>query len=114
MQGTSYHTFASVKYYRTTLYDSFISIGRNGKARNPRVPRENQLGKLMLLRRSMMWITACAGMIESVKNKADKKMVAALDAIPWKERQWGHALARNTINVKQKLGLGSGKNGKRF
>ena len=48
------------------------------------------------------------------KNKADKKMVAALDAIPWKERQWGHALARNTINVKQKLGLGSGKNGKRF
>ena len=56
------------------------------------------------------------------KNKADKKMVAALDAIPWKERQWGHALARNTINVKQKLGLGVGgargasrpKNGKRF
>ena len=47
------------------------------------------------------------------KNKADKKMVAALDAIPWKERQWGHALARNTINVKQKLGLGA-KNGKRF
>ena len=41
------------------------------------------------------------------KNKADKKMVAALDAIPWKERQWGHALARNTINVKQKLGLGA-------
>ena len=57
------------------------------------------------------------------KNKADKKMVAALDAIPWKERQWGHALARNVINTKQKLGLGSkipgrslgsGKNGKRF
>ena len=58
------------------------------------------------------------------KNKADKKMVAALDAIPWKERQWGHALARNIINTKQKLGLGfasppfgrlgSGKNGRRF
>ena len=47
------------------------------------------------------------------KNKADRKMVAALDAIPWKERQWGHALARNTINVKQKLGLGV-KNGRRF
>ena len=47
------------------------------------------------------------------KNKADRKMVAALDAIPWKERQWGHALARNTINVKQNLGLGV-KNGKRF
>ena len=42
-------------------------------------------------------------------------MVAALDAIPWKERQWGHALARNTINVKQKLGLGfTPKNGRRF
>ena len=51
--------------------------------------------------------------IRHCKNKADKKMVAALDAIPWKERQWGHALARNTINVKQKLGLGA-KNGKRF
>ena len=60
------------------------------------------------------------------KNKADKKMVAALDVIPWNERQWGHALARNTINVKQKLGLGASgaegqgrdasrpKNGKRF
>ena len=34
--------------------------------------------------------------------------------IPWKERQWGHALARNTINAKQKLGLGAPKNGKRF
>ena len=48
------------------------------------------------------------------KNKADRKMVAALDAIPWKERQWGHMLARNTINAKQKLGLGALKNGKRF
>ena len=40
-------------------------------------------------------------------------MVKSLDAIPWKERQWGHALARNVIDVKQKLGLGV-KNGKRF
>ena len=57
------------------------------------------------------------------KNKADRKMVAALDAIPWKERQWGHALARNIINTKQKLGLGFAsppfgrlgvKNGRRF
>ena len=39
-------------------------------------------------------------------NVADKKMVRALDAIPWNERQWGHWLARNTINTKQKLGLG--------
>ena len=48
------------------------------------------------------------------KNKADRKMVKSLDEIPWKERQWGHALARNVIDVKQKLGLGSGKNGRRF
>ena len=40
------------------------------------------------------------------KNKADKKMVKSLDAIPWKERQWGHTLARTIINTKQKLGLG--------
>ena len=48
------------------------------------------------------------------KNKADRKMVAALDAIPWKERQWGHALTRNVIDAKQKLGLGAPKNRKRF
>ena len=41
-------------------------------------------------------------------------MVAALDKIPWKQRQWGHALARNTINTKQKLGLGIPKNVTRF
>ena len=52
--------------------------------------------------------------IRRCKNKADRKMVKSLDAIPWNERQWGHALARNVIDVKQKLGLGSGKNGKRF
>ena len=40
------------------------------------------------------------------KNKADRKMVNPLDAIPWKERQWGHTLARTIINTKQKLGLG--------
>ena len=47
------------------------------------------------------------------KNAADRKMVKALDNIPWKERQWGHWLARNAINTKQKLGLGVSKNGKR-
>ena len=46
------------------------------------------------------------------KNKADRKMVKSLDAIPWKERQWGHTLARTIINTKQKLGMGS-KNVKR-
>ncbi|KAL9980981.1 hypothetical protein ACROYT_G009630 [Oculina patagonica] len=38
------------------------------------------------------------------KNEADKKMVKALDAIPWKDRQWGHAIARNTIATKAKVG----------
>ena len=46
------------------------------------------------------------------KNNADRKMVKALDAIPWKDRQWGHTIARNVINTKQKLGLGVPKNGK--
>ena len=40
------------------------------------------------------------------KNKADAKMVTALDSIPWKERQWGHAGVRNVIAAKQKLGFG--------
>ena len=42
------------------------------------------------------------------KNEADRKMVKALDAIPYEQRQWGHWLARNVINTKQKLGLGVG------
>ena len=33
-------------------------------------------------------------------------MVKSLEAIPYNERQWGHWLARNLINTKQKLGLG--------
>ena len=37
---------------------------------------------------------------KNCKHKADKKMVKALDAVPWKQRQWGHAAARNTINLK--------------
>ena len=41
------------------------------------------------------------------KHRAEKKMVSALDAVPWKERQWGHWLASNTINTKRKLGLGT-------
>ena len=40
------------------------------------------------------------------KNKADRKMVKSLDAIPYSERQWDHWLARNLINTKQKLGVG--------
>ena len=48
------------------------------------------------------------------KNKADRKMVKALDMIPFNQRQWGHWLARNAINTKQKLGLGvkKSKNGR--
>ena len=33
-------------------------------------------------------------------------MIKSLDEIPWKKRQWGHAIARTMINTKQKLGLG--------
>ena len=40
------------------------------------------------------------------KNEADRKMVKSLDAIPYKDRQWGHAVARNAIASKAKLGLG--------
>ena len=36
-------------------------------------------------------------------------MVEALDAVPWSEIQWGHWLARNTIDAKRKLGLGKKK-----
>ena len=50
------------------------------------------------------------------KNEADRKMVKALDSIPWKDRQWGHTVARNAIAAKAKLGLGvkqkKTKNGK--
>ena len=44
--------------------------------------------------------------LKKCKHKADKKMVKSLDAVPKKQRQWGHAAARNAINAKQKLGLG--------
>ena len=47
------------------------------------------------------------------KNEADRKMIKSLDAIPWKQRQWGHSLARTMINTKQKLGLGLQKNARR-
>ena len=47
------------------------------------------------------------------KNEADRKMIKALDALPWKQRQWGHAMARTMINTKQKLGLGLQKNARR-
>lgn len=40
------------------------------------------------------------------KTDADRKMVKALDAIPWKDRQWGHAVAGNAIATKSKLGMG--------
>lgn len=46
------------------------------------------------------------------KSKADRKMVKALDNVPYKERQWGRQLTRNMFDNKQKLGLGVPKNGK--
>ena len=55
----------------------------------------------------MMLITQYAETNQKrTKNDADRKMVKALDAIPWKERQWGHAIARNAIAAKSKLGMG--------
>ena len=42
------------------------------------------------------------------KNVADRKMVKSLDLIPWSQRQWGHAMARNAIAAKAKLGMGRG------
>ena len=50
--------------------------------------------------------TVC-GNDKSCKQKADIKMVKSLDAIPQRERQWGHAAIRNTIAGKKKLGLGA-------
>ena len=44
--------------------------------------------------------------VRTEMKNTDKKLVKALDAVPWEQRQWGHAAARNTINLKQKLGLG--------
>ena len=46
------------------------------------------------------------------KNETDRKMVKSLDAIPWKDRQWGHSVARNAIASKAKLGLGVKKKAK--
>ena len=46
------------------------------------------------------------------KNEADMKMVKSLDSIPWKDRQWGHAVARNAIGIKAKVGLGVKKSQK--
>ena len=40
------------------------------------------------------------------KNKADMKMIQALDNAPYNQTQWGHWLARNVINTTRKLGLG--------
>lgn len=56
---------------------------------------------------------AVCGDDRECKNKADRKMVAALDAIPYNERQWGHAVARNAINTKQRVGLGQKKSPKK-
>ena len=52
----------------------------------------------------------CSNRSKNTKQKlqaqSGQKMVKALDAVLFKQRQWGHAAARNTINLKQKLGLG--------
>ena len=40
-----------------------------------------------------------------VKYRTYTLLVRFLDEVPYKQRQWGHAAARNVINAKQKLGL---------
>ena len=40
------------------------------------------------------------------KHKADRKMVKSSDSVPYSEREWGHWLARNLIDAKQKLRFG--------
>ena len=47
------------------------------------------------------------------KNEADRKMVKSLDSIPYSDRQWGHAVARNAIAAKAKLGMGVKKKRKK-
>lgn len=42
MESTSYHTFASAKYYKKSLYDTFISLGRNGKIRKGKDTKVSQ------------------------------------------------------------------------
>ena len=69
----------------------------------------NQLEKQMPLVCIMTLIFPYAKMTGILKNKAGRKMVKALDNVPYNERQWGHWLATNLINTKQKLGLGVSK-----
>jgi len=52
---------------------------------------------------------AVCGDDKKCKHVADRKMVRALDAVPWNEKRWGHWLARNIINTKRKVGLGAEK-----
>lgn len=44
------------------------------------------------------------------KNEADRKMLKSLDAVPYKDKQWSHFLARNMINTKQMYDIGLSKN----
>ena len=43
---------------------------------------------------------------KNANTRQTEKIIKSVDSIPWKERRWGHALARNAINAKYKLGLG--------
>ena len=63
----------------------------------------NQQDQLMILPCSMMLIMLFEKMIENAKIRLTGK---DLDNLPYNDKQWGHWLARNVINTKQKLGLG--------
>ena len=58
---------------------------------------KSHLERQMQSQCNTMLITHYVEMIKNVKIKLMQKMVKALDSIPWKERQWGHAGVRNVI-----------------
>lgn len=37
---------------------------------------------------------------KKANTRQTEKIAKSLDAIPWKDRPWGHALAQNAINAK--------------
>ena len=56
----------------------------------------------------IQWAGAVIGFIIEmwISNIVSILIRSDFDVVPYNERQWGHWLARNLINTKQKLGLG--------
>lgn len=100
---------------RTTLLKT--SCGTIRKPLNLKKSFNNQPAPLTQLPCNMMSTIAAEvfakkNMVDDekkCKHAADRKMAKSHDVIPWKQRQWGHMIARNAINTKQKIGLGTRK-----